>query len=197
MRAMLAAAALLTSLATACGRSATMADTDQVYRAILDSLYFEPGHRPATVVVDAGTASRDYFRPDSYVVQATRDLPRDLIDDFLAANSAETTLAQFRLVAAKQVFLDSAQEAAIFAEARRSKVNLDVRRKAWSDFKARYPAAPGIITLSRVGFNRAGTRALVWVDRRWGVLDASADLVLLTRPHGTWVLQEVRNLAVS
>ena len=197
MRTRIAVAALAAFVSSACGRQPSTADTDQVYRAVLDSLYFDASYRAATVVARARTASHDFFGPLGLIASAVQGLPEDLVAGLVRANTTETTLTHFALVSRQQVFLDSAQEAAVFDQARRDPFDFAEWRRAWAEFKARYPGAPGIIELSRVGFNRSGNRALVRVMRKWGPLDASTDLVVLVRHSARWTIQEVRNLGVA
>lgn len=65
------------------------------------------------------------------------------------------------------------------------------------EFYRPYPDSHGILQVSRVGFNRDGTRALVGVLRSAGDSNAEGALVFLSKREGQWVVDEVRILFVT
>jgi hypothetical protein len=62
-------------------------------------------------------------------------------------------------------------------------------RSAWPRFYKQYPGAPGIISLSRVGFNSKKDQALVYVGTQSGLLGGSRDVFLLSKNNKTWEIQ--------
>ena len=51
----------------------------------------------------------------------------------------------------------------------------------------KYPGSPGLIWLSRIGFNTEGSQALVYVQQMVRILDGTSYLALLVRMDDTWV----------
>jgi len=190
-------AAFVALQATACSRPVTSWDTEQVYGAVIDTLYREPGTNLPMLVARTRTIPRVLFAPEGHLAREAKDLPPAFLSRFLEVNQVESTLAHFALVSAPQVFLDSLQEHEAFGEVPGKRGDPATERAHWAHFRARYPGAPGLIEFSRVGFDTGGHRALVCVVRVYGFLDASIDLVMLRRRSGHWVLEEMRNLAVS
>ncbi|MBN2387598.1 MAG: hypothetical protein JXB85_11310 [Anaerolineales bacterium] len=64
----------------------------------------------------------------------------------------------------------------------------DINQNGWEMFYARYPEAPGITALSRVGFNDALDQALVYVGTQSHWLDGAGYYVLLDWVNGAWLL---------
>lgn len=59
-----------------------------------------------------------------------------------------------------------------------------------ADWRRMYPDAGGAITVSRVGFNRAGTQALVYWSVYWAPLAASGSVILLEKEGGHWTVRQ-------
>ena len=53
-----------------------------------------------------------------------------------------------------------------------------------------YPDAGGAVTVSRVGFNRAGTQALVYWSVYWAPLAAHGSVILLEKEGGRWTVRQ-------
>ena len=60
------------------------------------------------------------------------------------------------------------------------------RRNGWQAFYTRYPGARGILRLSRVGFNRSRSQALVYAAFSEDYLAGRGYYLLLTKTGGTW-----------
>ncbi|MCY7378167.1 MAG: hypothetical protein LH467_02370 [Gemmatimonadaceae bacterium] len=56
----------------------------------------------------------------------------------------------------------------------------------WSAFYQRFPGSPGLIEMSRVGFGRDGSSALVLVEYGCGGRCGGTIYVLLARQAGRW-----------
>lgn len=56
----------------------------------------------------------------------------------------------------------------------------------WSAFYAKYPGSPGLVRLSRVGFDSSREQALVYVHRSCGGRCGSGRYVLLSRSGEQW-----------
>jgi hypothetical protein len=60
----------------------------------------------------------------------------------------------------------------------------------WQLFYEQYPDAPGITTLSRVGFNYAFDQALVYVGTLSHYLAGAGYYVLLKKVNGSWIVDQ-------
>jgi heat shock protein HslJ len=108
-------------------------------------------------------------------VAAELDEPRDseLLADFRQKNAAVHLLAGRLDIAPPVTVLDEGEASRLLAE-------------GWEAFAAQHPDAPAFITLSRVGFDETGKRALAYIGLRDGSL-AAGYYAVLTRGAGTWV----------
>lgn len=61
----------------------------------------------------------------------------------------------------------------------------------WSQFYATYPNSPGIVALSRVGFNAEMNQALVYVEDHAAYGSAQGLYVFLTKQEKGWVIQRM------
>lgn len=67
----------------------------------------------------------------------------------------------------------------------------------WSGFYAAYPGAPGLLTFSRVGFNRDLTQAVVYLSQVAGPLGGEGVFVLLQKENGVWTPTEEITVWIS
>ena len=67
----------------------------------------------------------------------------------------------------------------------------------WSNFYKKYPDSQGIMTLSRVGFNKDLNQALVYVGNRKGGLSGMGLFILLSKGNGNWIIQDKYSAWVS
>jgi len=61
------------------------------------------------------------------------------------------------------------------------------KQNGWDRFYAKYPKSPGIITISRVGFNRRGDMAMVYVGSQSHYLAGAGQIHVLRKQDGKWV----------
>ncbi len=64
----------------------------------------------------------------------------------------------------------------------------------WKRFYEKYPGAPGIITVSRVGLNREKNRALFYLGEMGGVLAGGGRLHVLKKEGDEWVEHPVQTV---
>ena len=63
-------------------------------------------------------------------------------------------------------------------------------QNGWDIFYTRYPEAPGIITVSKVGFNLAADQALVYLGIQSHWLAGSGTYFLLVKKDGVWEIDQ-------
>ncbi len=59
-------------------------------------------------------------------------------------------------------------------------------RDGWKEFYARYPKAGGTITVSRIGYDRSHTHALVMVGSQSAPLAGYGEYLLMEKVNGAW-----------
>jgi hypothetical protein len=60
----------------------------------------------------------------------------------------------------------------------------------WPAFYKRFPDSPGILRLSRVGFDADATQALFYTSHTCGGLCAGGEYVVMERRDGRWVIEK-------
>jgi len=60
----------------------------------------------------------------------------------------------------------------------------------WPDFYSVYPDAQGILRFSRVGFNKSGTRALLYIRNQWQGRAGLGGFVILVHNGSKWLVEE-------
>lgn len=102
--------------------------------------------------------------------------------DFNARNASQVKLSASMLLGIPYVLLSEQAKKELF----------QVNQSGWDVFYNRYPQAPGIITLSQVGFNQSGDQALVYLGLQSNWLAGSGNFILLGKFNGKWIiLQQV------
>jgi hypothetical protein len=61
--------------------------------------------------------------------------------------------------------------------------------KAWRKFMAKHANTPGIIIVSRIGFNRARDQAVVYSGMSCGLLCGQGEFTWLTKHDGVWAVE--------
>lgn len=56
----------------------------------------------------------------------------------------------------------------------------------WEEFNRRFPNCQGIVNLSRAGFNKNNTEALLYVGNQWDWLAGEGRIVLFQKKGGEW-----------
>jgi hypothetical protein len=69
--------------------------------------------------------------------------------------------------------------------------------KGWDSFYEKYPNSAGIISISRVGFNRNRTQAILGFSYQAGWLWGKGYRIFLTKDEGKWIVKEQDMLWVS
>ena len=155
--------------------------------AVYAALFAEKGDdkQGTQIVLQDVTVVNDRFsgRLDQRALEKLFGLPsiKDAINDFVTKNRKSSVLTdQFKLSATIVLITDS-----------------DVKRLfhdsidgGWDLFHAKYPKATSINTLSRVGFNKDRTEALVYYTYSCGGLCGQGQYVLLRKRDGHWKIEK-------
>lgn len=168
-----------TPLPTPSGDRTTM-EEEAVYAALLAEMYAAPAY----VILDAtATDLLDTANTDQtldYVLPNLRDLDPGTVDSFRVRNETAHPVRPDMDLGADYVLLSRVEMSAIFGE----------NQNGWQVFYSLHPEAPGITTLSRVGFDPDFGQALVYVGTQSHWLAGAGYYVLLVKVDGAWVVDQ-------
>jgi hypothetical protein len=102
----------------------------------------------------------------------------DVIQDFLKVNKKDVILENNFNKNIKIVLLSKEEESTFEGS------------NFWSRFYSKYPKSGGLISLSRVGFNKDRTKALLQYVETSGDLSGSGYYILLKKQGNNWVIQQ-------
>ncbi len=117
----------------------------------------------------------------SLLSQATDEVPADLIRDFCTKNSKPQAVWPDLSKRLAVVLLNRQEMKTIFSAGHGQKPD------GWDRFYAKYPKSPGIVTISRVGFNRRGNMAMVYVGSQSHWLAGGGHIRILRKQGDKWV----------
>jgi hypothetical protein len=109
---------------------------------------------------------------DKKLVEAVRDL--------CAKNSSESTIDEIGTLSIKHVVLTEEKKKAMFES------------KGWEIFEQIYPKSPGIIELSRPGFSKDGTVAVIYMGQFGNMNVGAGQLSVFVKKNGEWVDSGIR-----
>lgn len=133
----------------------------------------------SVAMLHMGESSYEAFTK-SLLSQASERVPADLIRDFCAKNiKAQKVWPQLQ-TRLRVVLLSRSELDSIFSIGHKQKPD------GWDRFYAKYPKSPGIITISRVGFNRRGDMAMVYVGSQVHWLAGSGRIYVFRKQGGKW-----------
>lgn len=118
------------------------------------------------------------YLADWLLRQASDQVPAEMIRDFCEKNRGS------RMVWPE---LPRYLPASLLTLGERKAIFSGFADEGWKRFYAKYPHAPGIITVSRVGLNRDKTLAFFYVAVGMGSLNAHGQLHVLKKEDDVWV----------
>lgn len=161
--------------------AADQIDTEEqaVYAALLQKLYSAPSY-VIMDLTDTGPTGVGSVSIRDYIEQNTHDLDQKTLDSFQARNDAPHPVRLDMNLGSAYVLLSQGQKSQIFSQ----------NRDGWLVFYEKYPDAPGITALSRVGFNNTLDQALVYVGTMSHWLAGAGYYVVLKKVNGAWIVDQ-------
>ena len=111
-----------------------------------------------------------------YIQQALPGVDPTLIESFQARNTQPFPLEDHFNLSVPVKLLNQDDFDAFFGKT----------GKGWDAFYAQYPGSEGVLTLSKVGFNARGDKALVYAGSMSNTLAGAGYAVLLELEDGQW-----------
>ena len=155
-------------------------EEEMVYAALVKALY--PSSSMLVIMDQAQTSVLGLADETTYqhVEGSLKHLSADTMQDFRTNNTASQTLRASMVLSVQYNLFSQNDRQELF------KIN----QSGWDVFYNRYPDAPGIITFSKVGFNKTLDQALVYLGIQSNWLAGSGNFYLLKKVGGNWVIDE-------
>lgn len=154
-------------------------EEERVYAALMEQYY------PADLLVIMDKTQTDLLDLASeetyqHVIESLLHLSADTLSDFKDRNGQSYPLKASMILERRYILLSEKDKQELF----------QVNQSGWDVFYNRYPEAPGIITISRVGFNEQMDQALVYLGIQSHWLAGSGNFYLLNKIDGKWVVDQ-------
>ena len=154
-------------------------DEERVYAALIEL------HYPSDLLVIMEKTQTDILELASdevyqQVEESLSNLSADTLKDFIARNDSSYPLKTSMILGSRYILLSLKDKQELFR----------INQSGWDVFYNRYPEAPGIITLSRVGFNARMDQALVYLGIQSHWLAGSGNYFLFKKIDGDWVIDQ-------
>jgi hypothetical protein len=127
----------------------------------------------------------------------TRLLPKlsdETLNDYLSQNNEPMRLSNYFSLKGSPVML-SDMELPEFLVSSKSRINLSPipsKKIRWGEFYQNFPLSPGLISLSRIGFNSEMNQALVYQETQGNDNGTWGRYHLLTKRTGRWVVDDTQ-----
>jgi hypothetical protein len=151
-----------------------------VYAALLHNLYSSSNF----VIMDTTATSPggvgDTTSILNNILQNMHGVDAETVDNFRVRNNSSYPVSPRMDLGTPYILLTRGQMDQLFNQ----------NQDGWQLFYEQYPGAPGITTLSQVGFNVTFDQALVYVGTMSHWLAGAGYFVLLNKVNGTWVVDQ-------
>ncbi len=115
-----------------------------------------------------------------FVEGSLQHLSTETLSDFKARNDQSYPLKTSMILGSRYLLFSEKDKQDLF----------QINQSGWDVFYNRYPDAPGIITLSRVGFNARMDQALVYLGIQSHWLAGSGSFFLFNKVDGEWLIDQ-------
>jgi hypothetical protein len=146
----------------------------EVYRALLSDTTRVPC--PIVALRDSTAAWPMSGEDIHWLRERVPEASEETVTSYTTRNVSPVPLRGFRCPGRSILFLDT--------------------RSSW-DWERAAPGGCGAVTVSRAGFNRDGTEALVYWSVYWAPLAAYGSLILLGKKNGEWVVMRDEMIWIS
>lgn len=152
-----------------------------VYSQIIQERYLQPD-TPQVVIQDQtayGMPGENLDERLAYVKQQLPEADPELFTDFKKQNRSASQLEQRFTFQNKVILLSQVEQQEIFGGG-----------NGWNKFYARFPGSPGLLTLSRVGFNQKADQALLYIGQSSNFLAGAGHMLWLVLENGRWIVKQ-------
>jgi hypothetical protein len=162
--------------------SAKQMDSEQqvIYAFLLTNTYQHKGYVLMDTTSTGVTGVDNTAQSLDYVQQNMHSVDPETLNSFRERNDQAYPISADMDLGFPYTLLSQAGRQKIFGE----------NQSGWEVFYERYPQAPGITTLSRVGFNASLDQALVYIGTQSNWLAGSGYYILLNKLDGAWKIDQ-------
>jgi hypothetical protein len=162
--------------------SANQVDVEEqaVYAFLLPEMYHNSGYVIMDTTATSITGVDNTDQTLDYILQNMHDVAPETEASFRNRNNEAYPIRRDMEVGFPYTLLSQAGRNQIFGQ----------NQSGWEVFYNRYPQAPGITTLSRVGFNSAFDQALVYIGTQSNWLAGAGYYLLLKKADGAWSIDQ-------
>jgi hypothetical protein len=158
-----------------------------VFASLLTKMYQNRGYVIMGTTATSLTGVDNTAATLDYVLQNIHSVDPATFDSFKIRNQSAGSLRADMDLGSPYTLLSQAARNQIFGQ----------NQSGWDVFYNHFPQAPGITTLSRVGFNSAFDQALVYIGTQSNWQVGNGYYVLLKKVNGTWVIDQQVMIWVS
>lgn len=163
------------------------AEEEAVYAALLASIFPEARLYVLQSETEYHAAPEDLEELLEYVREGQPGLQEATVESFRARNATVSLLRPDMQLGRPYVLLTHDEINQIFG----------LNTSGWDVFYTRYPYAPGLTRLSRVGFSADYTQALVYIGTQSHWLAGAGYYVLLEKVNGQWKIVQMTMVWIS
>jgi len=151
-----------------------------VYAALLRNLYSASSYVIMDTTATSPTGVENTASALDHILQNMHAVDQQTANSFQVRNDAAYPVRPDMGLGSGYILLSLGEKSQIFSQ----------NRDGWQLFYGQYPNAPGITTLSRVGFEDALDQALVYVSTLSHWLAGAGYYVLLKKINGAWIVDQ-------
>lgn len=156
------------------------AEEASIYAEVLAKLSPASGY----VIMDGSATGPEGVQDTSstleYVLANLHSVSTETVDSFRLRNDKSYPIRADMLIGTGYVLLSQEGKTKLFNQ----------NQDGWQLFYEQYPDAPGITSLSRVGFNQGLNQALVYIGTQSQWLAGSGYYILLNKVNAVWVIDQ-------
>ena len=156
------------------------AEEQSVYAVVLQKLYTASNYVIMGTTATGLLGTQDMSSTLDHVLLNMHNYSTETADSFRARNDAAYPLRPDMEIGASYVLLTQNDKTQLFNQ----------NQDGWQLFYEKYPDAPGITALSRVGFNQALDQALVYAGTQSQWLAGAGYYLLLKKVNGVWIVDQ-------
>ncbi|NCN39355.1 MAG: hypothetical protein COY38_04110 [Candidatus Aenigmarchaeota archaeon CG_4_10_14_0_8_um_filter_37_24] len=152
-----------------------------IYSSLIDGMYATDQVDLIVIMDHASLGGHESLDQTlNYVSQQIPEIEKDTLDDYKIKNTQNYPLENSFNIKAKVILISQVDFDRIF------RPDID----GWEQFYKIYPKSQGIMTLSRVGFNKEKDQALVYAGNQAHYLAGRGYYVLLTKENDIWGIKK-------
>jgi len=151
-----------------------------VYAFLLPQMYRNKDYVIMASTATSATGVDNTAQTLDYILQNMHGVAPETVESFRARNDMAYPIRPDMDLGSPYTLLSQAARNKIFSQ----------NQSGWEIFYNRYPQAPGITSLSRVGFNAGFDQALVYIGTQSNWLAGAGYYIFLKKANGVWSIDQ-------